>query len=54
MIGGMADGGRLLKNPRYVAAADAAADDLMSAMWSSNTGLIRTRRDGQGKISGLS
>ncbi|MDG2292380.1 MAG: protein-disulfide reductase DsbD family protein, partial [Phycisphaerales bacterium] len=50
MIGGMADGGRVLKNPSYVAAADAAADDLMSAMWSSNTGLTRTRRDGAGKI----
>jgi uncharacterized protein YyaL (SSP411 family) len=50
MIGGMADGGRLLEHQRYIDAAEAAADDLMSTMWSSSGGLMRSRRDGKGRI----
>ena len=50
MIGGMADGGRLLGDHRYIDAAEAAADDLMSTMWSSRGGLMRSRRDGKGRI----
>ncbi|MDP7069805.1 MAG: DUF255 domain-containing protein [Phycisphaerales bacterium] len=47
MIGGMADGGRLLGDPRYVAAARRAADWIKDAMWTQDGGLKRTARSGQ-------
>ncbi|MCH2139846.1 MAG: DUF255 domain-containing protein [Phycisphaerales bacterium] len=44
MIGGMADGGRILSEPRYVDAARRAADWIQSNMWSAEGGLLRTAR----------
>jgi len=47
MIGGMADGGRLLGDPRYTAAARRAADWIKSSMWTAEGGLQRTAREGR-------
>lgn len=50
MIGGMADGGRLLEDSRYTEAARRAAADVMKTMWSKSGGLLRTKRDGTARI----
>lgn len=50
MIGGMADTGRLLEEPRYTAAAQRAAEYIRTNMWSEEGGLMRTARDDQVKI----
>ena len=50
MIGGMADGGRLLEEARYTEAARRAADDVLATMWSSRGGLMRSRRGAEVRI----
>jgi len=50
MIGGMADGGRLLGDSRYTDAARRAAAEVMSTMWSKSGGLMRTKRGGAARI----
>ena len=50
MIGGMADGGRLLGDSRYTDASRRAAAEVMSTMWSKSGGLMRTKRGGAARI----
>ena len=50
MIAGMARAGRTLDEPRYTAAAVAAADCVLSRMRDGEGGLFRTMREGQVKI----
>jgi hypothetical protein len=50
MIGGFAHGGRHLNEPRYTAAAEKAADFILSAMRKDGK-LLRTYRDGEAKLS---
>ncbi|MDP7029135.1 MAG: DUF255 domain-containing protein [Phycisphaerales bacterium] len=47
MIGGMADGGRVLKSQRHLDAAARAADWIKSHMWDPSSGLRRTARNGR-------
>ncbi len=53
MIGGMADGGRVLNEPKYIQAARRAAEFVLTRMRSEDGGLLRTYRAGQAKISGV-
>ncbi|MDG2423211.1 MAG: DUF255 domain-containing protein [Phycisphaerales bacterium] len=50
MIGGMADTGRLLKEPRFTQAATEAATWIRANMWSKEDGLMRTARGERVKI----
>ena len=50
MIRGMADGGRVLARPDYVAAAERAARSVLSTMRSDEGVLMRTARDGVASI----
>ncbi len=50
MIAGFADGGRVLDEPRYVAAAERAATFILEKMRSADGSLLRTARDGKAKI----
>ncbi|MFB3137706.1 MAG: DUF255 domain-containing protein [Phycisphaerales bacterium] len=51
MIGGMADGARVLNEPRYIDAARRAAAFVLSTMRTDDGGLLRTYRSGQAKIN---
>jgi uncharacterized protein YyaL (SSP411 family) len=50
MIAGMADGGRVLDEPRYIDAARRAAEFLLTSMRTDDGGLLRTSRGGTAKI----
>jgi hypothetical protein len=52
MIRGLAHAGRILDEPRYVAAAAKAADFLWEHHRATDGGLLRTSRKGPGKLSG--
>ena len=54
MVAGMADGGRVLQEPRYVDAARRAAEWILSTMLSDDGGLLRTYRAGEAKINAFS
>ncbi len=47
MIGGMADGGRLLGESKYTDAASRAAEWIKASMWTMDGGLKRTAREGR-------
>ena len=51
MIAGMADGGRILGEPRYVQAAKRAADYVLDTMRDEGGGLLRTARGGTARIN---
>ncbi len=53
MIAGFADGGRVLGDERYLAAARAAADTVLTKMRGSDGGLLRSMRGGQAQIDGF-
>ncbi len=53
MIAGLADGGRVLKEPKYIQAARRAAEFVLGRMRSADGGLLRTYRAGQAKISAV-
>jgi uncharacterized protein YyaL (SSP411 family) len=53
MIAGMADGGRVLREQRYIDAAYAALDFIMNEMKSPEGGLLRTYRDGRARIDAM-
>lgn len=53
MIAGMADAGRVLGEPRYMAAAAKAAEFFLSRMRTDDGGLYRSMRAGQVKIEGF-
>ena len=50
MIGGYAEAGRVWKNPQYLAAAAKAADFLLNNLRSADGRLLRSYRQGQGKV----
>ncbi len=52
MIDGLAAAGRLLDEPRYVAAAARAAEFVLAAMRDEHGRLLRTWRDGEAKLPG--
>ena len=51
MIGGLADAGRILKEPRYVAAAEKAADFVLQNLHVADGKLLRTYAGGQAKLN---
>jgi hypothetical protein len=51
MIAGMADGGRVLEEPRYVDAARRAAEFVLTTMRDGDGGLLRTYRTGSAKVA---
>jgi len=53
MIAGLADGGRVLNEPRYIQAARDAVDFILASMRTKDGGLLRTYRGGQAKITGF-
>jgi uncharacterized protein len=53
MIAGFADGGRVLSDERYLAAARAAADAVLTKMRDPAGGLLRSMRDGHAQIDGF-
>ncbi len=53
MISAIARGGAILDEPRYVGAARAAADFLLSAMRAPDGGLLRRYREGEAAIGGM-
>ncbi len=53
MIAGLADGGRVLDDPRYLEAANNAARFILTNMRTSEGGLLRTYRSGAARIDGL-
>lgn len=52
MIGGLADAGRLLKEPRYVAAAAKAAEFVLENLRTADGRLLRTYGGGAAKLNG--
>jgi uncharacterized protein YyaL (SSP411 family) len=52
MIGGLADAGRILKEPRYVAAAEKAAEFALTKLRQPDGRLYRTYGGGQAKLNG--
>jgi uncharacterized protein YyaL (SSP411 family) len=52
MIGGLADAGRILKTPRYVAAAEKAANFILTSLRTADGRLLRTYAGGQAKLNG--
>ena len=50
MIAGFADGGRVLGEPRYVEAAQRAADFVLTALRGEDGGLLRAYRAGQARV----
>jgi len=50
MIAGLADGGRALREPRFVAAAVRAAEFILAHMRAPDGGLFRVHRGGQSRI----
>ena len=53
MIAGLADGGRVLDDPRYLEAANNAVRFILTNMRTSDGGLLRTYRSGTARIDGL-
>jgi uncharacterized protein YyaL (SSP411 family) len=53
MIGALAEGFRVLGEPRYLAAALGAADFVRTALTSSDGGLLRTYRAGRAHVAGF-
>jgi hypothetical protein len=53
MIAGFADGGRVLKEPRYVEAAERAAEFVLSSMVTVDGRLLRSHRAGEARIDGF-
>jgi uncharacterized protein YyaL (SSP411 family) len=51
MIGGLADAGRILKEPRYVAAAEKAATFVLANLRTKEGRLLRTYSGGQAKLN---
>jgi uncharacterized protein YyaL (SSP411 family) len=51
MIGGLADAGRILKEPRYVAAAEKAATFVLANLRTKEGRLLRTYGGGQAKLN---
>ncbi|MHC4416788.1 MAG: DUF255 domain-containing protein [Planctomycetota bacterium] len=51
MIGGMADGGRVLQEPRYLEAGRRAAEFVLTSMRDDEGGLLRTFRSEQAKVA---
>jgi uncharacterized protein YyaL (SSP411 family) len=51
MIGGLADAGRLLKEPRYIAAAERAAGFILSELRTPGGRLLRTYAGGDAKLN---
>jgi uncharacterized protein YyaL (SSP411 family) len=52
MIGGLADAGRILKEPRYVAAAEQAAEFVLSKLKTKDGRLLRSYAGGAAKLNG--
>ena len=52
MIGGLADAGRIFKEPRYVAAAEKAADFLLTKMRRPDGRLLRSFAGGEARLDG--
>jgi uncharacterized protein len=50
MLGAMAEGARVLREPRYLAAAARTADFLLAHLWRPDGGLFRTYRNGQAHL----
>ena len=53
MIAGMADGARVLEDPKYLEAARRAMDFLLTTLADPEGGLLRTYRAGQAKVSAV-
>jgi len=51
MIGGLADAGRILKEPRYIAAAEKAAAFVLANLRTKEGRLLRTHSGGQAKLN---
>ncbi|HUE73082.1 MAG TPA: thioredoxin domain-containing protein, partial [Pirellulaceae bacterium] len=51
MIGGLADAGRILKEPRYIAAAEKAAEFVLANLRTKEGRLLRTYSGGQAKLN---
>ena len=51
MIGGLADAGRILKEPRYIAAAEKAADFVLTKLRTSDGRLQRTFSGGEARLN---
>lgn len=51
MIGGLADAGRVLKEPRYVAAAEKAADFVLTKLRTADGRLMRSYAGGEGRLN---
>ena len=52
MIRGFADGGRILKNPKYIQTAASAADFALANLVDKDGRLFRTHCDGEAKLNG--
>ena len=52
MIGGLADAGRIFKEPRYIQAATKAADFVLAKLRGEDGRLLRTYGGGQAKLNG--
>ena len=52
MIGGLADAGRILKEPRYVAAGEKAADFVLMQLKAEDGRLLRSFAGGEAKLNG--
>jgi uncharacterized protein YyaL (SSP411 family) len=53
MIAALADAGRVLEEPAYTAAAERAADAIVSHMAAGDGGLYHTMRNGEAKVPGF-
>jgi hypothetical protein len=51
MIGGLADAGRILKEPRYVAAAERAAEFVLTKLRTADGRLLRSYAGGEAKLN---
>jgi uncharacterized protein len=51
MIGGLADAGRILKEPKYIAAAEKAAEFVLANLRTKEGRLLRTHSRGQAKLN---
>jgi uncharacterized protein YyaL (SSP411 family) len=51
MIGGLADAGRILKEPRYVAAAERAAEFVLTKLRTNDGRLLRSFARGEGRLN---
>jgi uncharacterized protein len=51
MIGGLADAGRILQEPRYIAAAERAADFLLTQLRTADGRLLRSFAAGQSRLN---